>query len=911
MSVFLLVGGVLLVVVADGGVWQEVGTAFIGGSVVGLVLTIAQHTLDQQAMKRQADNEMQLAVSASSDLQGIGLRGASLSKAYLRGKVLASANLDQAHLDGADLRDSNLTGASLRHADLNGADLRGAMLGGAVFDGADLANAQLEANDMHDARLVGATLVGAEITTDPATALPVSDRVDLSRARLDRAKLRDVRLAGVRASFASATGMDATAADLRRSDFSCADLSGAGLSRADLRGCDFGGADLSRAVLAGADLTGARLVGACMAHTDLTGALLGNADLRCADLRGAYLTNVELRSARLEGTWVLPGDLRRAVGSPSPDQVGAGVVEVEPAASRDEGTGNDGAASRARARVAGGWHRRRRRTRLRIVAGTRDLRPTARKVAKQMRERRRSLERINSDIDGIVVNDGPPHAGDPDELGLPDRVTTRRRFGRWRPRAELGRRGTAVEVRLRGIPGAPQVGVVTGTWDQGLASALQFALARDAPFLSWEELDAFSTWLERPGDVAPVDALEQVLMLNPRNGLALLLRTWLREVGDAEASLRALDEVQIIWGANDSGVRRALAAARLGLVQCQLIHRTSVADSTGLVARAQAAGDMSLALFDSMSGTRRRGSGGRRRRQRWLALRSKAQLARSLAAHIRTGDRRQPDHSELDDGIQRYRETVREFESAGLPVSPALRNNLAYCLMARVGRFMTGPGQGYSEAVSQLRLVLQQFGVYEQHCVPNASGDCTLCERPVRPPFGVYRQHCVGEVKERQGATSVQEMSRLSEAGEESGPDTHLRRRREVRLALANLGNLYRLFKRFEAALNCYGAALYCEPRYIEAYGERAWVRLEQADADGATQDIKRALDVPFGTNQQKARIVLYYVDALGRVGRTRDQGPWIERALQLDPASQEAKELADAWKAKFVEGEDGQDSEA
>lgn len=933
LSVSLLVGGVLLVIVAEGGVWQEVGTAFIGGSVVGLVLTIAQHTLDQQAMRRQRDSDVQLAVSASSALDGIGLRGASLSEAYMPNKDFTDANLDEARLDGADLRESNLTGASLQQADLRGADLRGANLRGATFDDADLSGARLDAGLMRGTRLVGAHLVATEITTTDDDDAPSSssERVDLSRARLDRAQLREVRLVGLRASFASATGMDATGADLRNGDFSCADLRGAGLSRADLRGCDLSGADLSGAVLAGADLKGARLVGARMTHIDLTGAIVDGADLRRADLRGAFLTNVDLESTDLTGAWVLPNDLLRATGAPTPDQLGAVVVDVEPQPDRDGGV----AAMEIQLQVVERSRRRRDRARLVVTAGSADLRPTAREVARRLGDRRRGLDRVNGNVEGIVVNDAPPHAGDPDELGLPNRVRARRRLGWRHSTAVLRRHPDGIEVVVSGrfatSAGRPtsivvpdrepdegtQAGAVSERLPAGpaphkassgrVASALQFLLASEGQFLEWEEVDAYSTWLERPNSVPLVPALDDALALNPRSAVALLLRAWVREVGDAEAATRALDEVRIVWGASAPGLRRALAAARLGNLQCQLVHRTSLEEPSRLLARAQAASDASLALFGSSGDERHRRRGSRRLRQRRLALRSKAMHARAMASHVYGGDRLQPEHRELDEGIQRYRETMEAFEAGGLPVSPTIRNNLAYCLMARVGRFTTGPGQGYGEAVAQLRLVLDQFGVYEEHCTDDA-GVCTICGQPLRRPFGVYQQHCLGKAESHRGdAISVQEMARLSIAGEESERESHIRRRREVRLALANLGNLYRLFKHFDAALNCYSAALYCEPQYIEAYGERAWVRLEQADVDGAIGDIGHALDMPFGTSQQKARIVLYYVDALDRVGRARDQGPWIERARRLDPESHKAKELAKAWKATFVDAEDSE----
>lgn len=46
--------------------WTEVGTACIGGSIVGLVFAVAQYTLDEQGRARQIAGDVRLMVTSTS-----------------------------------------------------------------------------------------------------------------------------------------------------------------------------------------------------------------------------------------------------------------------------------------------------------------------------------------------------------------------------------------------------------------------------------------------------------------------------------------------------------------------------------------------------------------------------------------------------------------------------------------------------------------------------------------------------------------------------------------------------------------------------------------------------------------------------------------------------------------------------
>jgi uncharacterized protein YjbI with pentapeptide repeats/tetratricopeptide (TPR) repeat protein len=882
LAMGLLGAGVALVASAQSQVWDEVGTGFIGGSVVGLVFAIAQHTLDQQSVERQVADEVRLTVSSTPDLEGIDLVGADLSAVYLWRKRMRYARMDRTRLVGADLRACDLAHASLRDADLRRADLRDATLEAAVLDGADLSDAEVAGGRLTDARLVRATLTGVRLG-----GLAPSARVDLSGAVLDDARLSGVHLPEVRASFVSARRADATGTVLRGGDLSCADLRGASLTGADLRDADLTGADLRGAMLGRADLRGARLVGARLVRADLTGAEVAGVDLRWADLRGAFLTNVDLRRVTLDGARVGAEDLRRAEAVP--DLAGAGV-RVEPAgagrvpasagappagARAGRGLGRAVGAGRP---ASGPWPGLGGADRLSLVpAPGPGLDALAVAVAVRLRRRRAGLDRVNGDLESIHLRETHPYAGEPAHHGLPRSVAVRRRPPRRRAWVELRRDDGAVEMVLHRLRAEPVViREVLPAGDAAtdprlggrLASTLQHTLADPEVFCDADEIAAFAAWLEQPG--APVGpALDEVLSRNPRNPLALILRAYERESGDTGHMAAAIDEVRVAWSASEFGLLRALAATRLAWSQAQILHRAS--DTPGALARSRSAGEVALRLFDDVRSERHPSD-------RIVVLQAKAEVAAAFSEHVTE------EQDGMQAGVARYRRCIRTLERHRLPVNPRIRNSIAYCLMAAAGRFTTGPGAGYTEAIDHLRRLLAHYGLREEP-VPDVDGS------------GLGATLAVDE-RTRRCTVPVAALARRGEAGHGPPGDLSLRER-SLRVGLANLGNLYRLEKRFDAALDCYGAAVHCHPGYVEAYAERAWVHLELADREAAVADIGRALAVDTGTPAQKARVLLGYVEALERVGLGEEQGPWLDEAERRDPGNPRLAELRQRWKER------------
>ena len=92
------------------------------------------------------------------DLQGLIIRGATLSKADLK-----RANLRDVDMEGANLYGANLTDADLGGSNLRDADLTTALLVGAKFEGADLRDANLTGADLLEADMESAELVGAKL----------------------------------------------------------------------------------------------------------------------------------------------------------------------------------------------------------------------------------------------------------------------------------------------------------------------------------------------------------------------------------------------------------------------------------------------------------------------------------------------------------------------------------------------------------------------------------------------------------------------------------------------------------------------------------------------------------------------------------------------------------------------------
>ncbi len=98
---------------------SDLGTALMGGGIVGLVLLFLERHLSRGAERR----DLQLQLGLTDELPGVHLSRRNLSSFYLPGKDLRHANLSKANLRG-----TNLSGARLDHANLSKANLRGAKL---------------------------------------------------------------------------------------------------------------------------------------------------------------------------------------------------------------------------------------------------------------------------------------------------------------------------------------------------------------------------------------------------------------------------------------------------------------------------------------------------------------------------------------------------------------------------------------------------------------------------------------------------------------------------------------------------------------------------------------------------------------------------------------------------------------
>jgi uncharacterized protein YjbI with pentapeptide repeats len=250
------------------------GAGLLVSALVSLAVGYGQFEIDrtvrsveqqrQDLTQRQAERQnLQLTVTAQSQLSGIDLQGRDLSSFYMRGKNLTTANLAEANLRGTDFRNSNLVGADLR-----GADLRRAIFVGSDLRGADLSSVgtpqrqlidrlRASISTRHDAALTIISGVDGHVDTDAIEARV--DRLDERRQRiwLPR-KVRRVTNAE-RAFFVEA---DLRGADLERADLRNADFTYASLGAAFLDGADFRGATLDLANLRDVDLSGARLDGA-------------------------------------------------------------------------------------------------------------------------------------------------------------------------------------------------------------------------------------------------------------------------------------------------------------------------------------------------------------------------------------------------------------------------------------------------------------------------------------------------------------------------------------------------------------------------------------------------------------------------------------------------------------------------
>lgn len=119
----------------------------------------------------------------TSDLSGINLSSADLTKAYLRGVNLEGANLSYANLTCADLSKSNLTNADLSGANLTEAMLQWTELDGTNMRGANLLHAEIRVGDFFSPDLTGAINVDTvdftgrsiHLTLEDGTVIDTSD----------------------------------------------------------------------------------------------------------------------------------------------------------------------------------------------------------------------------------------------------------------------------------------------------------------------------------------------------------------------------------------------------------------------------------------------------------------------------------------------------------------------------------------------------------------------------------------------------------------------------------------------------------------------------------------------------------------------------------------------------------------
>lgn len=145
------------------------------------------------------------AILLNTNLSGLSLHGADLTKADLRGANLFKTDLQFVNLEEADLSKANLSEAELFYGRLSNACLNKANLQNADLTYAFLFNADLSEADLCDARLSG--IKGLS--------------VNLSNANLQNADLRGANL----------TNADLRGADLRDAIFDLATLTYAKLDK--------------------------------------------------------------------------------------------------------------------------------------------------------------------------------------------------------------------------------------------------------------------------------------------------------------------------------------------------------------------------------------------------------------------------------------------------------------------------------------------------------------------------------------------------------------------------------------------------------------------------------------------------------------------------------------------------------
>lgn len=157
------VGALVLFVLGLVLVWRggdtslAVGTAFLTGAVLSLVVVAAESRLEDHRIR----GLYQVSLGLADSLEGRALAGLDLRRIQLPSRRMANVNLRMAHLEDANLQRAYLQEANLSMTHMEGAVLEWAHLEGAHLQGAHLEGAHLEGTYLELANLKGAHLEGA------------------------------------------------------------------------------------------------------------------------------------------------------------------------------------------------------------------------------------------------------------------------------------------------------------------------------------------------------------------------------------------------------------------------------------------------------------------------------------------------------------------------------------------------------------------------------------------------------------------------------------------------------------------------------------------------------------------------------------------------------------------------------
>jgi uncharacterized protein YjbI with pentapeptide repeats/tetratricopeptide (TPR) repeat protein len=816
----------------------DVGSALIGGSIIGLIFAIAQYIIDRRNQEHNKAADLRLLLTSTNELGGIDLSGQHLVDAYLRGKNLASAQLAAADLTGADLRASILTEAALGSTTLNRARLDGAKVRSAEMTQCDLRAVTARAADLREATLRESWL----------------DDADLAGARLDGtdcslSRLHGVSLEGVSAQGARLVGVDARSARLSRAVFEGAtlalsDLTGAHLFRTRLRGADLMGTRLDRATLiradlskvsargcslAGADLTGSSLRDALLEFADLRGAVLTGADLSGADLSGADLTGAVLVGARGLTSTVIDDRTRRPASWPESDADVVVERQLQPHSRQKplfrgvrrmgvSAEGASGAGLPEAAVLVDELERQQRLSETRLPGGRVSL-PLG------VRAPRTLTARTAWRLDGIVPGTMRVRMATAGDEG--HRTVTLALVHRWRtvhlPPVRLDQRPECSS----GDPAHPSV------LEELAARVLDAVDPRDgAPWRVRAHLvRAIRRW-DAGGPTALAECrreLEFAIAGDPRGpAVNYALGALAYNQYEAEPTRRAVTHLAVAYSAAgrlDSSMvgLSGLVLCGLALTHCQLYHRFGE-ETADVLATSRTAARMAVATATARRRRVDRRRAPRRLRRAALEGFALAKYAEAFAQHI-TGTR-----EDAAAAIPLYREAIGVLEGAGLPVRAVLYNNLGFQHMVVAGRFERGSD------VESYRMAGEMF-------------------------------------------------------------DRALRVNPELHFVWANLGNMHRLRGQWNDAERCYLKALEITKRlgtaYPQGHNELAQVLAEAGRAAEATESHGQALDTA-DSPTLRARFRAEYGRSLLLVGKVSEARKSAEIGLKEDPDNPHCRELMD-----------------